>query len=191
MSKTDQETALIESAERLFHRQGYGATGARQIAVAAGVPQGSFTNHFRSKEALGVAALERYATRIAHIMGETLDAPDRPAGERLSRYFDRIEGLLAEGRWETGCLVPDLATEASACGERLRLRLVEVLHGQTAAFERVVGEIVPPDDASDLAAFVLAAWHGTLLRMKAERSGEPLTRFRRTLAKLLVDRPLL
>jgi hypothetical protein len=45
-----------------------------------------------------------------------------------------------------------------------------------------------PDDAdaaADLAAFLLAAWHGTLLRMKVERNSAAVDRFRRMLSSLL------
>jgi TetR/AcrR family transcriptional regulator, transcriptional repressor for nem operon len=41
------------------------------------------------------------------------------------------------------------------------------------------------DGAADLGAFLRAAWHGALLRMKVERSATALDRFRRMLAKLL------
>jgi hypothetical protein len=37
----------------------------------------------------------------------------------------------------------------------------------------------------DRAAFLVAAWQGTLLRLKVERNGEPIRRFRRMLPRLL------
>jgi TetR/AcrR family transcriptional regulator, transcriptional repressor for nem operon len=45
-----------------------------------------------------------------------------------------------------------------------------------------------PDDANaaaDIGGFLLAAWHGTLLRMKVERNASALDRFQRMLAPLL------
>ena len=185
MPNQDQASALIESAARLFHRQGYGATGAREIAVAAGVPQGSFTNHFRSKEALATAALDSYVARLTELMRATLDDRTCPAKQRLLAYFDLIAARLADAGWERGCMIPDLATEASAFGETLRSRLVDVLREQSAAFETVLRELLREADAGDMAGFVVAAWHGSLLRMKAERSAEAVDRFRRVLDRLL------
>ncbi|HEY1887208.1 MAG TPA: TetR family transcriptional regulator C-terminal domain-containing protein, partial [Roseiarcus sp.] len=52
---------------------------------------------------------------------------------------------------------------------------------------KVVRQLRPHDEdgAADLAGFLLAAWHGTLLRMKVERNSTSLDRFRRMLATLL------
>ena len=44
-------------------RWGYQGASVRDICAAAGVPQGSFTNHFRSKEAFAEAVLNRYFAR--------------------------------------------------------------------------------------------------------------------------------
>lgn len=95
---------------------------------------------------------------------------------------------ISQTGWEQGCLTPDLATESSAFGEQLRSRLVDVMQRQVAAFETVLGEALKDADGRDMAAFVIAAWHGTLLRMKAERSQQPIDRFRCVLHSLLSRR---
>ena len=185
MSKGDQEAALIESAERLFHRQGYSATGARQIASDAGIPHGSFTNHFRSKDALAAAALDQYFVRLDAAMRETLGDLARPPRERLLAYFALIRTRLDAAGWAQGCLIPDMATEATVYGAGLRAKLVGLLEAQTKAFEPVVRAAVPDRAADDLAGFIVAAWHGTLLRMKVERSPLAVDRFCRVLQGLI------
>jgi TetR/AcrR family transcriptional regulator, transcriptional repressor for nem operon len=40
--------------------RGFNAVGVQDITDAAGVPKGSFYNHFESKEALGAEVVERY-----------------------------------------------------------------------------------------------------------------------------------
>jgi hypothetical protein len=69
----------------------------------------------------------------------------------------------------------------------LSARACAVLAQQSAQFEKVVRLARPGDEegAADLGAFLLAAWHGTLLRMKVERNASALDRFRRMLATLL------
>lgn len=185
MGKGNQEAALVESAERLFHRQGFGATGARQIAGDAGVPHGSFTNHFRSKDALGAAALDRYYARLDATMRETLDDPSQDPGDRLLRYFALIRTRLDDAGWTQGCLIPDMATEATAYGDALRVKLVGLLEAQTRAFETVVQAAASDAAADDLAGFIVAAWHGTLLRMKVERTPLAVDRFCRVLEGLI------
>ena len=183
----DQREALLEAGLRAVHARGLAATGVRDIAVAAGAPQGSFTNHFRSKEAFGVLVLDRYAERIDAIMRETLGDETRAPAERLKAYFDALAESAAEAQWRRGCMVADLAGEIAFHDDALRQRLIEALARQSARFETIVRQLRPGDEegAADLGAFLLAAWHGALLRMKVERNATALERFRRTLATIL------
>jgi AcrR family transcriptional regulator len=104
----DQREALLDAGVRVVHARGLTATGVRDIAMAAGVPQGSFTNHFRSKEAFGILVLDRYAERIEAIMHETLGDEPRAPAKRLMAYIDRIAESGAEAEWRRGCMVPIL-----------------------------------------------------------------------------------
>jgi TetR/AcrR family transcriptional regulator, transcriptional repressor for nem operon len=60
MSRPSNKEKLLTDGLRLVHERGFGASSVRDITQAAGVPQGSFTNHFASKEAFGLEILERY-----------------------------------------------------------------------------------------------------------------------------------
>jgi AcrR family transcriptional regulator len=104
----DQREALLDAGVRVVHARGLAATGVRDIAMAAGVPQGSFTNHFRSKEAFGVLVLDRYAAGIEAIMRETLGDDTRAPAERLMAYIDRIAESAAEAEWGAGAWFPIL-----------------------------------------------------------------------------------
>jgi TetR/AcrR family transcriptional regulator, transcriptional repressor for nem operon len=182
-----QRAALVQTGEEIFHTRGYTATGVREIASAAGLPQGSFTNHFRSKERFGAEVLDQYATRVHAMMNETLGDTALSPAERIFSYFDRIEGSFQDREWQVGCLIPDMAAEAPAHSEILRQRLVEIMSCSTDYFTTVLAEIFPQEKAEDMAGAILAAWHGTVLRMKVERSGEPIARFRRFLRTILTD----
>jgi TetR/AcrR family transcriptional regulator, transcriptional repressor for nem operon len=175
---------LVETGARIFHERGYAATGVRQVAAAAGVPEGSFTNHFRSKEAFGIAVLEHYTARLDTLMQQTLGDVSRHPAERLAAYFEEIETRVGQQDWGIGCLIPDLAAETSSYGDSLRNLLASVLERQTASFAVVLKELVNPMHAADLSSVLLAAWHGTLLRMKVERTREPIVRFRKVLDRL-------
>lgn len=184
----EQRDALLDAGVTVVQARGFGATGVRDITAAAGVPQGSFTNHFRSKEAFGILVLDRYAARLDAIMRETLDDEGLPPAERLRSYFDRISKAAAEAQWQRGCIVPDLAAEIAAHGDALRARLCTVLAEQSARFETVARLLRPDDEAgaADLGGFLLAAWHGTLLRMKVERNSAAIDRFRRVLESMML-----
>jgi TetR/AcrR family transcriptional regulator, transcriptional repressor for nem operon len=186
MSSSTQRDRLVTKAAEVFHARGYAATGVREIAAEAGIPQGSFTNHFRSKEALGLAALDHYFGRLEAVMAATLANEDLPPQVRLDGYFDQIETLLKDGGFQRGCLVVDLAAEIPTHSEVIRGRLAEIITRQAAAFAQVLATVAAGDEdeqAADTGAFLVAAWQGTLLHMKVERSAEPLRRFRRVVRR--------
>ena len=187
MNSNTQRDALVNMGRRLVHAQGFSRTGVREIAAAAGVPQGSFTNHFRSKEAFGKVLLDNYSADISNIMQKTLENNSRPPAERIRNYFQSARGLLEEGDWRRGCLIVDLMSDATPHSELIRERLCEILQEQKSRFARVITELLPPQstDAADLASFLIAAWHGTLLRVKTERSSAPIDGFERTMLQLL------
>ena len=51
---------MLDSALRLFSRQGYGATSVRDIATAAGVSTGNLYHHFPDKESIFRTLLDEY-----------------------------------------------------------------------------------------------------------------------------------
>jgi TetR/AcrR family transcriptional regulator, transcriptional repressor for nem operon len=53
MPKPSHREKLLTAGLQVVFEQGYCGASVRDIVQAAGVPQGSFTNHFRSKEAFG------------------------------------------------------------------------------------------------------------------------------------------
>jgi AcrR family transcriptional regulator len=53
-------TAILDAALDLFSHRGYGATSMRDIAGTAGVSTGSVYHHFKDKESIFQALLERF-----------------------------------------------------------------------------------------------------------------------------------
>jgi TetR/AcrR family transcriptional repressor of nem operon len=53
-------TRLLDAALRLIRERGFAATSVEDLCTAAGVTKGSYFHHFKTKEALGVAAAERW-----------------------------------------------------------------------------------------------------------------------------------
>src|SRR5260370_31253435 len=60
MLKPSHREAILEGGMKVMFRLGYQGASVRDICSAAGVPHGSFTNHFRSKQAFAWAVLDRY-----------------------------------------------------------------------------------------------------------------------------------
>jgi len=78
----DTKEKILETAERLFGENGYGATSLRQIIAEAGVNLAAIHYHFGSKEDLLDAAVERKLTPINAERLRLLDEAAAQAGDK-------------------------------------------------------------------------------------------------------------
>lgn len=184
MAKPSHREALLDAGLRVMFRQGYVGSGVRDIVAEAGAPQGSFTNHFRSKEAFAGEVLERYFDHVKSLVAEALNAPALSPRQRLDRYLAAITGRLEGDGWSRGCLIGDFSLETPGHSETLRARLAEIFAEWRAPFAACIaqgqaaGEIAQDFTPDDLADFLLTSWQGAILRSKVDRSSAPLDRFR-------------
>ena len=184
MPKPSLKDAILDAGLTAMFRTGYNGTSVRDIAAAAGAPQGSFTNHFRSKEAFAREVLDRYFAHVKSCVAQALNDTSLTPRLRLRRYLDIITGRLEGDDWSRGCLIGDLSLEASASSEALRARLEEIFREWRAPFAACIAaaqaahEIDDAFDPVDLAEFLLTSWQGAILRMKVERSPAALERFK-------------
>jgi TetR/AcrR family transcriptional repressor of nem operon len=183
MSRPSLRGKILDAGLRVMFRSGYRGASVRDICAAAAVPQGSFTNHFRSKEVFAAEVLDRYFNYLKGLVNDALDQTLTPR-QRLKRYLDVITAKLEQDGWKIGCLIGDLSLEASSHSKLLRDRLDAIFQEWRTPFASCIaaaqsaGEIDSQFDATDLAEFLLASWEGAILRMKVERSPAALERFK-------------
>jgi TetR/AcrR family transcriptional repressor of nem operon len=67
--------------------RGYVGASVRDIVEASGVPQGSFSNHFSSKEAFALELLERYFANVRVVIDETLRNDALFSAEAIARLY--------------------------------------------------------------------------------------------------------
>lgn len=183
MAKPDVRERLLTAGLETFHRRGFNGCGVQEITEAAGVPKGSFYNHFASKEALGAAVLDRYWQQRAGPTLRILEDIGVPPRERLRRHFAAMAGNMAERGYTAGCLIGNLGAELSDQSELVCERLAAVFAGWAAAVETCIrlaqqeGEIPADCDAGVLAAFLINAWEGAILRAKVDKKAAPFEEF--------------
>jgi TetR/AcrR family transcriptional repressor of nem operon len=184
MARRSNRDDIISAGLRVMFRSGYNGSSVRDIVAEAGVPQGSFTNHFRSKESFAEAVLNHYFAHVQELVREALEDTALTPRAQLRRYLDIITTRLEADQWERGCLIGDLSLEATGHSEALRARLAAIYEEWRAPFAACIaeaqaaGEIAANFAAIDLAEFLLASWQGAILRMKVERGPAPLERFK-------------
>ena len=123
MIKQSNRDKLLKAGLRVVHERGFAFASVRDIVKAAGVPQGSFTNHFESKEAFGLEVIDLYFTRMRALMAETLLNPARPPLARLKAYIDANQESLCRDDMKLGCLVGNFAAETGAHSDAVRGKL--------------------------------------------------------------------
>src|ERR1700692_3554056 len=103
MSKPSYREDILKAGLKVMFRSGYHGASVRDICAAAGVPQGCFTNHFRSKEAFAEEVLDRYFANTQGMVKEALNDKSLTPRQRLRRYLDIISTVLARDKWNRGC----------------------------------------------------------------------------------------
>ena len=185
MPRASLRDQILDAGLRVMFRKGFVGSGVRDIVSEAGAPQGSFTNHFRSKELFARDVLDRYFDHTKALVAQALDDRSRPPRERLRRYLDLITERLAADGFTRGCLIGDFSLEAAPVSAVLRERLAAIFAEWRGPFAACIaeaqaaGEIETVATPDELADFLLASWEGAILRMKVERTAEPLERFKR------------
>jgi TetR/AcrR family transcriptional repressor of nem operon len=195
MSRPSLRENILNAGLKVMFRSGYTGATVRDICVAAGVPLGSFTNHFRSKEAFAEEVLDRYFAHLKGLVKQALDDKSLTPRERLKRYLDIISGVLAGDKWNRGCLIGDFSLETASQSKLLRERLEAIFQEWRAPFvsciaeAQTAGEIDSTFDPTDLAEFLLASWEGAILRMKVERGPAALDRFKNIMFQTIFSNP--
>ncbi|EDY38297.1 transcriptional regulator, TetR family [Cyanobium sp. PCC 7001] len=111
---SSRREALLQAALELFNREGYRAVGIDALLQQAGVAKMTLYKHFRSKEELIAAVLERRgetlaAEIVARVEAVPVEAPD-PARARLLAVFAWLEDWLRSPGFQ-GCLFAKAAGE--------------------------------------------------------------------------------
>jgi TetR/AcrR family transcriptional regulator, transcriptional repressor for nem operon len=187
MPKPSHRETLLQEGLKVVLAQGYSGASVRDIVRAAGVPQGSFTNHFASKEAFAQEVLDLYFSLVRGNIKKTLRNDSLPPLRRLRAWFDLQIAFLKRADFRSGCLIGNFSIEAADQSNLIRHRLGEMFKGIIESIvyclEAAVdaGELSESADVREVASFIYASWHGAILQSKVEQSSEPLARFKRVL----------
>jgi TetR/AcrR family transcriptional repressor of nem operon len=186
---------ILRAGLRVMFQSGYHAASVRDICAAARAPQGSFTNHFHSKEAFAAEVLDAYFGYLKGLVIQALNDETLTPRQRLKRYLDIVTDKLERDRWMVGCLIGDFSLQVASHSKLLRKRLDSIFREWRTLFRSCIaaaqsaGEIDSHFDAAELAEFLLTSWEGAILRMKVERSPAALERFKTIVFETVFQRP--
>jgi TetR/AcrR family transcriptional repressor of nem operon len=195
MKRADCHEKLLNAGVAALHSKGFNGCGVQEITEAAGVPKGSFYNYFESKEAFSAEVLEHYWEQGASKNLAVLSDESIPAIDRLKTYFSQRRDHHAANHFERGCMIGNLATEVTGQSRLVRDRLAGLFAGWVRVMANCVreaqlnGEIASDLDAVTLAAFLVNAWQGAVMRAKVDRDSTSLDQFHEVVfSRLLVKK---
>ena len=194
MPKPSHREKLLHVGMQVVHEHGFAGASVRDIVQAAGVPQGSFTNHFASKEAFGLEVIDLYFSNARESMRQTLRNDALAPLLRLRAYIDASKNRLNKDSMRNGCLLGNFTAEATDTSELIRLRLVEIFAEYQAAVAYCLraavkaGEIAASTDCDEIAGFIVSSLQGANLMAKAQRDPGPVERFKEVLFTIVLKR---
>jgi TetR/AcrR family transcriptional repressor of nem operon len=182
MAKPNVREQLLAAGLDALHRRGFNATSVQDITEVAGVPKGSFYNHFESKETLGAEVVLRYVENNEAQRAILRDTKLAPL-TRLRKHFERLSQEVAKDNYSYGCLLGNFSTELSEQSPLIRERVATAFVAWSDLIAKVIAEAqtagavtrdLPP---KALAAFLLNAFEGAMLRAKVDKSRAPFDAF--------------
>jgi TetR/AcrR family transcriptional regulator, transcriptional repressor for nem operon len=180
MKRPSTREKLVQAGLDQFHRAGFNGTSVEDITDLAGVPKGSFYNHFKSKEDLAVEVVERYVELGPHA---TLRDTTVPPIKRLKRHFIALSERSSEFGQKRGCLLGNFSSEMADHSEPVRLRLETAFDEWMKLIASVIkeaqeaGEVDTKFKPEQLAGVLLSAFEGALLRARAANDPKALKEF--------------
>ena len=120
---TDTRTSLLDLAENNIRQRGYHAVSFRELADELGIKSASVHYHFRQKEDLGLALVERYSKHFFEILkNESVGSTD--SYEKVEAFCQTYKNALNAS--DKVCLCGILGAETTG--------LPPVLNTQVSAF---------------------------------------------------------
>lgn len=131
----EARTRLLEAARDVIRQKGFTAATVDDLCEVAGVTKGAFFHHFKSKEALGVAAADFWAeTTSALFANAPYHQPDDPL-DRVLAYLDFRKAIIEGDPSAFTCLAGTMAQEVYETHPAIRNACAASIFGHAATLE--------------------------------------------------------
>ncbi len=187
MKRISNRDRILTAGLQVVHQHGFGGASVRDIVAAAGVPQGSFSNNFVSKEAFGLEILDLYFADLRQMVKTTLQDETLSPLQRLSNYIDENKNSVMVNDGRSGCLLGNFSAETTGRSTAIRHRLVECFNELQAALETCLkaavkaGELPGDLQSGEIASFMISSLQGAILLAKTYHDPAPIDNFKKIL----------
>ena len=167
--KTDRRVRLLQAAEEIAYRFGYGNASLADIAKEARVPLGNVYYYFKRKDDIGDAIIDVRVSRFRQLL-EELSKADSPQ-ERLCGFV-RIKIKNSEELARNGCPVGTLCSELQKHGGAVAKHSRVLFATALAWMESQFHEMGKESESRGLAVHLLSATQGVSLLAHTFRDAE-------------------
>jgi len=166
---------IVETSAELFRRQGYAATGIKQIVTQAQAPFGSLYHFFPGgKEQLAAESI-RASGAIYELLVPAIFDPAPDVVSAVRAFFAGAAEHVRETDYADACPIATIALEVSSASEPLREACAEVFESWIAAGSaRFMAAGLSEPTARELAIGMFGALEGAFVLARAVRSTEAL-----------------
>lgn len=161
--KAHTHARIVDTASRLFRRDGYAGTGVDRLMEAVGLTRGGFYAHFRDKAALLSEALDHAFEQSRQNLLEGKLA-ELSGAEWVQAATERYLDPRHRRHPDSGCAIPALGAEIARAPARVRRRFSVNVVGLVDAMATRLGGTAR-DRRRALA--MLSSWIGALLLSRA------------------------
>ncbi|MEU1725308.1 TetR/AcrR family transcriptional regulator [Nonomuraea sp. NPDC005692] len=177
---------IVRTTSRLMQRQGYQATGLKQISQEAQVTLGSVYHFFPGgKRELAVEAVRHGDREFAEFLRAAFDREDDPAAAIVACTRELAKGLRESG-WLDGCPVTTTALESAGREPEIQQAAEDAYENwRTLVRDKLSRSGLADDVAHDLAHSVINMLEGAELSAQVSQSEAPLEIAGRHLARLV------
>lgn len=175
--------SLLQVGQELFLNSSFNSVGLNDILKKSGIPKGSFYHYFESKEDFGLQVLEQYHRQNIEALAELLSDESLTPYQQLQRFFEDTINHFDEIEYCQGCLMANLSQEVADVNENLRCKISklskQLVDQVSGCLERMennelnLAHLRPCEAAQVL----MNSWQGAIMKMKLEKSREPLDIF--------------
>ncbi|HEX7251673.1 MAG TPA: TetR family transcriptional regulator [Thermoanaerobaculia bacterium] len=176
-ARTGTRARIVETAARLFHEQGFAATGVSTILREANVLSGSLYHFFPGKDALLDAVLDRYLERLDPDLLARARAVTRDPIERVFALLDLYQRGMEMTGCTMGCPIGNLALEVGDSHDEARKKIEQNFVNWSSAVSGWLAQasdrFPAGTDFDALGRFVLVVMEGAIMQVRARKTVAP------------------
>lgn len=176
MLKTKGENTrerVLATSMILINRNGFNGTSINDIIEATGVKKGNLYFHFRNKEELGLALIQKAKEEYFSYLAK--NAKGKRPLEKIDNILNAIYRLHKKKKFIGGCIFGNIALEMSDTNQNYTSSISEVFEELIALLSNLLNEAmdegnleinIPP---AILARYILASLEGGIMMARVSK----------------------